>query len=87
MGIDFGNVDTVAKLPGYEMVPFETRYRGVKRIEPVMLRLGRSPRVAPWASGFVSATGEGLVDPEETRRQARRPSAPTARLSGGSRPI
>jgi hypothetical protein len=59
MDIDFGNVDTVATLPGSEMVPFESRFRGVKHVDAVALRLGQSARVAPWGSGFVSATGEG----------------------------
>jgi hypothetical protein len=58
MHLDFGAPDTVTRLPGFEMIPFETRYHGVKRIDALPLRLGEAAQAAPWDSGFVSATGE-----------------------------
>jgi hypothetical protein len=59
MGLAFSAPDTIAHLPGLEMIPFETRYHGVRRIEPLRLRFGEMCLVAAWDTGFVSATGEG----------------------------
>lgn len=56
---DYSGVDTLAVVPGWEMAPFETRYRGVpeRSLEP--LRLGRSTNIAPWGAGVAVASAVG----------------------------
>ncbi|MEO5826903.1 MAG: hypothetical protein ABIR59_13515 [Gemmatimonadales bacterium] len=56
---DYSAVDTLAVVPGWEMAPFETRYRGVRRGSVVPLRFGRSTSVAPWGAGVAVASALG----------------------------
>lgn len=54
----FTKMDTVARLPGMEMVDMETRYRGRIGKETMPLRFGRRSFLAVWDSLIVTATGE-----------------------------
>jgi len=118
--VDFTVNDTIAILPGHDMVWFETRYRGERRGYPMLRRLAGGAHAAVWGGSIASSTehpgyvvarrttdgmitallevavprrpvtaamrefviaqelermlgggGEGMVDPDETRRQAR----------------
>ncbi len=54
--IDFTEVDTIATLPGVEMIWFETRYRGERRDYPMMPRLTPSAHAAVWGGSVATST-------------------------------
>jgi hypothetical protein len=55
----FGSPDTVVIVPGTEMTPFETRYRGRRDVRPESVLFGRRLLIAPWDSMIAIANGAG----------------------------
>jgi hypothetical protein len=56
---DSARMDTMAIVAGIEMVPYETRYRGVRRMVMMPRQFGQRAMVAAWGDGVAIATGEG----------------------------
>lgn len=60
--LDFTEIDTIAILPGVEMIWFETRYRGERRDYPMMPRLTTSAHAAVWGGSVATSTdAQGYV--------------------------
>jgi hypothetical protein len=55
----YGALDTVVIVPGTEMIPFETRFRGRRETRPHEVLFGRRLLIAPWDSTIALANGEG----------------------------
>ncbi len=51
----------VDSIPGWEVTPFETHFRGRKAISPTLVRLGRSPKIAAWDSTITSTANDSYA--------------------------
>jgi hypothetical protein len=54
MGHKGDSARVVDSIPGWEVTPVETHFRGRKAIYPTPVRLGRSPRIMAWDSTIAS---------------------------------
>ncbi len=60
--LDHRSMDTVVVLPGWEMVSFETRYRGYVGKESMQFRFGRRVHAALLDSRLATTTGDWTIE-------------------------